>query len=53
MNVGASKEELEIQREALAKTINHLSWQRELVRPIPIESTRTVLRIDHPQAGLG
>src|SRR5205807_1609074 len=51
MNAGASREELEIQREALAKAINHLSWQTELVRPIPIETTRTVVRIDLRKLG--
>ncbi len=51
LNAGASKEELAIEREALAKAINHLSWQAELVRPIPIETTRTVLRIDLRKLG--
>jgi serine/threonine-protein kinase len=43
---GASLEELELHRAALAKAINHLSWQTELVRPEPIEPTRTVFRVD-------
>jgi len=50
-NSGATKEDLAIQRDALAKAINHLSWQPELVRPVPIEATRTVLRIDLRKLG--
>ncbi len=51
LNAGAGKEELALEREALAKAINHLSWQTELVRPLPIERTRTVLRIDIRKLG--
>jgi mono/diheme cytochrome c family protein len=51
MNAGASRDELEIQRDALAKAINHLSWQPELVRLVPIETTRTVFRIDLRKLG--
>jgi serine/threonine-protein kinase len=51
MNAGASRDELDIQRDALAKAINHLSWQPELVRPTPIETTRTIFRIDIRQLG--
>src|SRR5207253_9796529 len=51
LNAGASKDALAIERDALAKTINHLSWQTELVRPVPIETTRTVLRIDIRKLG--
>jgi serine/threonine-protein kinase len=43
---GADPEELELHRDALAKAINHLSWQEGLVRPEPIEPTRTVFRVD-------
>ena len=43
---GASPDELDLHRDALAKAINHLSWERELVHPRPIESTSTVFRID-------
>jgi serine/threonine-protein kinase len=46
MNAGASKEELELERDALAKTINHLSWQPKLVKLIPVGTTRTIFRID-------
>ena len=43
---GASTDELDLHRDALAKAINHLSWERELVHPRPIEPTSTVFRID-------
>ena len=43
---GASPDELDLHRDALAKAINHLSWERELVHPRPIEPTSTVFRID-------
>ena len=43
---GASAEELDLHRDALAKAINHLSWERTPVRPQPIEPSNTVLRID-------
>ena len=48
---GASPEELELHRDALAKAINHLSWQKGLVRPEPIEPTRTVFRVDFRDLG--
>ena len=48
---GASPEELELHRNALAKAINHLSWQKGLVRPEPIEPTRTVFRVDFRDLG--
>jgi mono/diheme cytochrome c family protein len=45
-NAGATNEELESQRTALAKLINSLSWHREITPPAPIDATRTVFRID-------
>ncbi len=51
MSAGATREELDIQRDALAKIINHLSWQPELVRPTPIETTGTIFRIDIRRLG--
>jgi serine/threonine-protein kinase len=33
-------------RDALALALNHLSWKQELVRPVPIEPTGTVFRVD-------
>lgn len=43
---GATADELQLHRDALAKAINHLSWQHEVVRPHPIEPSQTVLRVD-------
>jgi hypothetical protein len=43
---GLSADELELHRAALAKAINHLSREREIMRPRPIEPTRTVFHID-------
>jgi serine/threonine-protein kinase len=46
LNAGTTREELVQYRDALAKVVNHLSWQRDLVRPVAIEPTRTVYRVD-------
>jgi mono/diheme cytochrome c family protein len=46
LNAGTTREELNQYRDALAKVINHLSWQRDLVGPVAIEPTHTVYRID-------
>jgi serine/threonine-protein kinase len=44
---GATADELELQREALAKAINHLSWEPRLVRPIAVdEPVKSVFVID-------
>jgi serine/threonine-protein kinase len=51
LNAGATKEDLELQRDALAKAINHLSWQSALAPLTTVEATRTVLRIDLRQLG--
>jgi mono/diheme cytochrome c family protein len=50
-NAGADRAELTQEFDALAKTINHLSWQPNLVRltpvkPLPGKRTRTLFRID-------
>lgn len=37
LSAGATATELEAQRQALAKAINHLSWQRDLVVPRAID----------------
>ncbi len=50
-NAGANKEDLQQQRDALAKAINHLSWQPELAPLTTVEGTRTVLRIDLRKLG--
>ncbi len=43
---GATRDELDLQREALAKAINHLSREAAVVRPEPIEPSATVFRVD-------
>jgi serine/threonine-protein kinase len=43
---GATDEELHLHRDALAKTINHLTWEPNLVHPRPIEASKTIFRID-------
>jgi mono/diheme cytochrome c family protein len=45
-NAGAASEELEAQRHALAKLVNSLSWHPRVTRPQPVDSARTVYRID-------
>jgi serine/threonine-protein kinase len=47
----ATEEELNQHRDALAKAINHLHRQRELVRPTPVDRLNTVYRIDLRQLG--
>jgi serine/threonine-protein kinase len=46
LNAGTTKEELDQHRDALTKTINHLTWKRNLVRPVAVEPTHTVFRVD-------
>jgi serine/threonine-protein kinase len=48
---GATKEALELYREALAKAINHLSYESELVRPRSVEASNTVFAIDLRKLG--
>ncbi len=43
---GATAEELDFHRDALAKAINHLTWEPKLVRLQPIEPSNTIYRID-------
>jgi mono/diheme cytochrome c family protein len=44
---GATPAELELQRDALAKAINHLSKEKQIVRPRPIDSpTDSVFVVD-------
>ena len=43
---GVDAEALQVERDALAKAINHLTWERDLVRPQPIDPSGTVFRID-------
>jgi len=43
---GSTADELDLHRDALAKTINHLTWEHKLAHPQPIEPSKTVFRID-------
>jgi len=43
---GTSRQELDDHYLALAKAINHLSWLPKLVRPVKIEPTGTVFRVN-------
>ncbi len=45
-NAGVSQREMETYREALSKLINSLSWHREVTRPVAVDSTHTLFRID-------
>jgi mono/diheme cytochrome c family protein len=48
---GATPDELELQREALAKAMNHLTWENAIVRPQAIEPTNTVYVVDIRRLG--
>ncbi len=49
---GATREELELHRDALAKAVNHLSLQPQIVRPEPIDGqTGTVFAVDLRRLG--
>ena len=43
---GVTAERMEVHRNALAKAINHLSKERELVTPTPIDESKSVLVVD-------
>lgn len=45
-NAGFSDEELQTYRNALAKLVNSLSWGSKIANPVPVDATKTVLRID-------
>ncbi|MBW3596161.1 MAG: hypothetical protein KY475_02680, partial [Planctomycetes bacterium] len=45
-NGGVSDDELQTFRLALAKLLNSLSWERELVHPKPVDPAETVFRVD-------
>ncbi len=45
-NAGLSDEELQTYRNALAKLVNSLSWGSQIKNPVPVDASRTVLRID-------
>lgn len=49
---GATREELDIQRDALAKAMNHLTYERELVKPEAIDGeTASVFAVDIRKLG--
>ncbi len=44
---GATRDELDLHADALAKAVNHLTWSREIVRPLPINApTNTLFAVD-------
>jgi mono/diheme cytochrome c family protein len=45
-NAGRSDDELQTYRLALGKLINSLSWERQLVHPVPVDPESTIFRID-------
>lgn len=45
-NAGFEDNELESHRQGLSKLVNSLSWGREIKAPQPIDSAKTILRID-------
>jgi WD40 repeat protein/cytochrome c553 len=45
-NAGQSDEGLEQDRRALAKLLNCLSWHPRISRPVAIDATQTIVRID-------
>jgi hypothetical protein len=45
-NAGMSDDELQSYRSALAKLVNGLSWGNQIAVPIPIDSNKTIMRID-------
>lgn len=49
---GVTQDALETQRRALAKAINHLSWQSEIVHPIEVDAEDgTILAVDIRKLG--
>jgi mono/diheme cytochrome c family protein len=51
VTAGAKEDELEQHRQALAKAINHLHRQAELVQPVAVDRRNTIYRIDLRQLG--
>ncbi|MEZ6128054.1 MAG: c-type cytochrome domain-containing protein [Planctomycetaceae bacterium] len=49
---GATRDELDVQRDALAKTINHLTYERDIVQPEVIDGeTASVFAVDIRKLG--
>jgi serine/threonine-protein kinase len=52
LSAGATPDELDLQRQALAKAINHLSWEKRIVRPTPIDApVSSVFAVDLRKLG--
>jgi len=45
-NAGLAEDELQTYRFTLAKLVNSLSWNKDIIAPRPVDSARTVFRID-------
>ena len=45
-NAGLPEDGLQTYRLALFKLVNSLSWQKEIVKPLPIDPRQTIFRID-------
>jgi formylglycine-generating enzyme required for sulfatase activity len=45
-NAGASEDDIQAFRVGLSKLLNSLSWQKKISVPQPIDSDKTILRID-------
>jgi hypothetical protein len=45
-NAGVPDEELELYRGSLTKLLNSLSWNRVIMKPVPIDPARTIFRVD-------
>lgn len=48
---GTTSEHLKTNRQALAKAINHLSWQPDIVQPIAVDDASTVFAVDIRKLG--
>jgi serine/threonine-protein kinase len=51
VTAGASEDEMAQHRDALAKTINHLHRQPELIQPKAVDKLQTIYRIDLKELG--
>jgi len=45
-NAARTDEDLEVDRSAIAKLVNCLSWHPRITRPVAIDATQTIYRID-------
>ena len=52
MTAGATARDLKLQRQAVAKAINHLTWSRDIVVPVTIDNpVGSVFAVDIRQLG--